>query len=115
MKCLQRVDKMTIMARIHDKYFYFLYVTSWQAECTLAGIHVRKCRGFRHRSHQTLFSVQIINNDFDGPFRAADSNCRTSHTYVSIVSQVLLLSSAPVTNVSAKCVCVLMNRDGALR
>lgn len=42
MICLQHVDKMTIMVRIRDKYFYFLYVTSWQAKCTLAGIHVRK-------------------------------------------------------------------------
>lgn len=54
-------------------------------------------------------------------FRGADSDCKTLHTYVSIVSQVLLLSSTMVTNVSENekcvcvCLCVLMNRDGALR
>ena len=59
----------------------------------------------------------------DVPVRLADSDCWTLHTEVSIVSQVQLLSSTTNVRENEKCVCscvfvcvcVLMNRDGALR
>ena len=79
------------------------------------------------KSHQSFLSVYMINNDIGRGHSGWLTVTIGHYTYVSIVSEVLLLSSAMVTNVSEneKCVCacvcvsvrvcVLMNRDGALR